>query len=250
VKTTAIHRALRSVVLAAALVSTATACGSLRAATAKSTATAKAPAGSAASNPLAGLSADQITSKAIADSEAAATVRISGRVADSGTTIGMNLGIVRGRGCAGSMSISGEGSFLILKIGKTLWFKPDNAFWMHAGARSPAELQLVSGKIPKTTSTSGVGAFAALCDVKQLMGGSSTTGLVKGSATTISGQSALQLTDTAHSGTIDVSVSADPELLRLFAPGSADLDFTGYGAPVALTPPPASEIIDGTKYGF
>ena len=248
-KTTAIHRALTTTILAAALGSGATACGILSSATAKSTATAQATAGSAASNPLARLSADQIMSKAVADSEKAATLRISGKVADSGTTIDMNLGIVRGKGCSGSMSVSKEGSFLILKIGKTLWFKPDNAFWKYSGASTPAALQLVSGKIPETTSTSGAGAFANLCDMKQLLGGS-TTGLVKGSTTTISGQSALQLTDTAHSGTIDVSLSADPELVRLFAPGSADLDFTGYGVPIALTPPPASETINGAKYGF
>lgn len=247
--TPAVHRALTVAILAAPFLAGTTACGALGTASAKSTATAKATAGSAASNPLAGLSADRIMSKAIADSEAAATLRISGKVADSGTTIGLNLGIVRGMGCSGSMSISKEGSFLILKIGKKLWFKPDNAFWKYSGASTPAELQLVSGKIPETTSTSGVGAFANLCDMKQLLGGS-TTGLVKGSTTTISGQSALQLTDTAHSGTIDVSLSADPELVRLFAPGSADLDFTGYGVPVALTPPPASATIDGAKYGF
>ena len=249
-KTTARHRALTSAILAAALGSGAAACGGPGAATAKSTVTAKATAGSAAGSALAGLSADKIMSKAIDESEAAATVRISGQVTDSGSTIAMNLGIVRGKGCSGTMSVSKEGSFLLLKIDKTLWFKPDNAFWKYVGASSPAELRLVSGKIPETTSTSGLGAFAALCDVKQLMGGSSTTGLVKGATTTISGQSALELTDTAHSGTIYVSVSPEPELLRLSAPGSADLDFTGYGTPVALTPPPASETIDGAKYGF
>jgi hypothetical protein len=28
------------------------------------------------------------------------------------------------------------------------------------------------------------------------------------------------------------------------------IDFTGYGSPVTLTPPPASETLDGAKYGF
>jgi hypothetical protein len=252
--TPAVHRALAVAVLAAALSAGLTACGILGGTTGKAVATTggKTTSAGAAGNPLAGLSADEIANKAVADSEMAATVRISGRIADSGTTIAMNVGIVRSRGCAGSMSESSNGSFLILRIGQTIWIKPDNKFWVHSGASTPDELRLVSGKVAKSNARGGLAtAMAALCDVKQLLGGAAkATGLVKGTTTKISGQNALQLKDAAGSSSVYVSVAADPELLNLTAPGSAQLDFTGYGVPVALTPPPASETIDGAKYGF
>jgi hypothetical protein len=68
----------------------------------------------------------------------------------------------------------------------------------------------------------------------------------------ISGQPALQLTDGAKPGSVYVSVSGRPQLLRVVSTGSngGQLDFTGYGTPVTLTAPPASQTLDGAKYGF
>ena len=45
-----------------------------------------------------------------------------------------------------------------------------------------------------------------------------------------------------------------PTLLALslttVAHAQGTMDFSGYGAPFPINPPPASEVIDGTKYGF
>ena len=49
----------------------------------------------------------------------------------SGQNIALNLTLGT-QGCTGTMGINGEGSFVLLKIGKTLWIKPDDAFWKHA----------------------------------------------------------------------------------------------------------------------
>ena len=75
--------------------------------------------------------------------------------------------------------------------------------------------------------------------------------LVKGATTTIAGQSALQLRDTSSSSSAYVTISASPKFLRFSGSGSSSgqLDFSDYNAPVTLTPPPASETIDGSKIG-
>jgi hypothetical protein len=119
------------------------------------------------------------------------------------------------------MGIQGQGSFVLLKIGKTLWIKPNDAFWKHAAGDAGAALgDLVDGKYIKPSTKD-------------------------------SGQPALQLEDAADSANAYVTVSAQPEFLRLASGGSeGQLDFTQYNAPLHLSPPPASQVLDGAKYGF
>src|ERR1039457_5313545 len=78
--------------------------------------TAGTSAGSKA-NPLATLSADQIASKAVADLNTAAAVHVAGSVIDSGQRTSMNLTLMHGKGCDGSVSMPHEVSFLLIMIG-------------------------------------------------------------------------------------------------------------------------------------
>ena len=68
-------------------------------------------------NPLAGLTADQIATKAEADLKAASSVHIAGPVTDSGQTYVLDL-TIGPKGCTGTMASPGKGSFRLLKIGK------------------------------------------------------------------------------------------------------------------------------------
>ena len=132
------------------------------------------------------------------------------------------------KGCTGTMGTKGQGSVILLKIGKTLWIKP--------GA--------------KASSLASVGA---LCDPNQFAHAfaSNLTGMVKGADTTISGQPALQIKDSADPASVYVTVSARPEFLRLAGGGTnGQLDFTKYNAPLHLTPPPSAQVLDGAQYGF
>ena len=214
------------------------------------------PAGTGAgskANPLATLSADQIASKAFADLRAATAVHVAGSVTDSGQPIGLNLTLVHGKGCDGSMSMQNKGSFLLIMIGTAVWLLPDVKFWKANGGGAPAVLKILAGKYLKTSAKGGLAQLGQLCDPSKLLGPfMNMTGLVKGKNATISGQPALRLTDGANSGSVYVSVSARPRLLRITSTGSssAQLDFTGYGTPVTLTAPPASQTLDGAKYGF
>ena len=236
--------------LAAALASAFLAVG---AASCGSAGTAGTSAGSKA-NPLATLSADQIASKAVADLNTAAAVHVAGSVIDSGQRTSMNLTLMHGKGRDGSVSMPHEVSFLLIMIGTAVWLKPDDQFWKTSGATDPAVLKILAGKYLNTSAKSTLGGLSALCDISKLFGSSfkNPTGIVKGKDATISGQPALEIKDAKDSGSAYVSVSARPQLLRLIVTGSnaGQLDFTGYGTSVTLTAPPASQTLDGAKYGF
>ena len=213
------------------------------------------PAGTSAgskANPLATLSAEQIARKAVADLGTAAAVHVTGWITDSGQRTDINLTLVHGKGCDGSISTQNGGSFLLIMIGTALWLKPDETFWKSAGSNDPAVLKILVGKYIKPSAKSDLRTLGQLCDPSKLFASGKTIGLVKGKNATISGQPALELKDAKDPGSAYVSISARPQVLRIIgtASNAGQIDFTGYGTPVTLTAPPASQTLDGAKYGF
>jgi hypothetical protein len=215
------------------------------------------PAGASASasgNVLAGLTADQTVRRAAANLKTISSVHVAGSVTHSGQRISLNLTLGT-RGCTGTLGMKGQGSVQMLKIGKKLWIKPDDQFWKNAAGSSfdPAVLQRVSGKYIEPSNKDSVmkkiGPFCTPSTFARAFDGQ-VTGTVKGPATTISGQPALQIIDTGDSASAYVTISAHPQFLRLDAGGTGRLDFTRHGAPMHLTPLSASETLNGAKYGF
>lgn len=207
--------------------------------------------GSAAGDPLSGMSADQIATKAVANLKAASTVRLTGFVTSSGQTYDLNLTLVGAQGCTGTMAAAGTGSFALTAIGNQVWIKPDRQFWQKEGATA-AVLKVVSGKYLKVKATSQLGSLSGFCQPSRLAAsfGDSPASLVKGQTITISGQQALQIKDTGDSASIFVSDTAKPQILRLAHGDAGTLDFSGYNSPVTLTAPPASDTLDGATYGL
>jgi hypothetical protein len=221
---------------------------------ASGTAAASAASPSAASQTLASLTADEIARRATADLKTASSVHVTGSATSSGQSIAVNLTLGT-KGCTGTLGVKGEGSFRLLKIGKKLWIRPDSKFWKYAvGSAGSAILPLVSGKYiepgGKSSSLKPIGAFCSPSQFAGFFNSGEMVGLSKGATTTISGQPALQIKDTGDTASVYVTVSAHPQLLRLDAGRAVRFDFTRYGVPLHLTPPPASETIDGAKYGF
>jgi hypothetical protein len=209
--------------------------------------------GTTSGNALAGMSADQIAARSVADLSATSSVRVSGTVTDSGQTISMNLSLARGEGCQGSMDLAGKGSFQIVYKGSTVWIKPTDAFYKSVGATGAA-LSILSGKWLKVPSSgSGLGSLSSLCNASGLARGfaKNETGFTKGATTTINGQPAQELIQASDSAHVYVSESANPQILHVQGPkGQGYVDFTGYNAATTITTPPASETLDGSKYGF
>jgi hypothetical protein len=250
------RRGVAAALAGAAILGSAAACSSSGTSTASGTSSTPGSTTSASAQrgALDGLSADEIARRATADLKVVSSVHVKGSVQSSGQNIALNLSL-GSQGCTGTMGIDGEGSFVLLKIGKSLWIKPDDKFWNHAaGSAGSALIDLVSGKyIKPSTKGSSLASIGALCDPAQFAKsfGSDMTGMVKGTSTTIAGQPALQIKDSGDAASAYVTVDAKPEFLRLDGGGSnGRLDFTDYNAPLHLTPPPASKTLDGAKYGF
>jgi hypothetical protein len=250
------RRGVAAALAGAAILGSVAACSSSGTSTASGTSSTPGSTASAGARggALDGLSADQIASRATADLKVVSSVHVKGSVQSSGQDIALNLSLGT-QGCTGTMGISGEGSFVLLKIGNTLWIKPDDKFWKHAaGSAGSALTDLVSGKYIKPSAKgSSLASIGDLCNPAQFAKsfGSNMTGMVKGTTTTIAGQSALQIKDSGDAASAFVTVDAKPQFLRLDGGGSnGRLDFTDYNAPLHLTPPPAAETLDGAKYGF
>jgi hypothetical protein len=233
---------------AALVVAAAAACGSSPA----SVRPASAPASTASA--LAGKSAAEIVSAAVADTQAASSVRLIGAGTDPSKGVTFNLTLVPGQGCEGSLSMSKTNTFQLVYMGQTVWMKPSDAFYASLGTNKAA-LSLLEGKYIKVKSTNSlVGNVSQLCTLTDLLG---TVGQASGSGYTdtlsaVGGQPAIRIAQTGHSGYVYVSDTAKPVLLEVTAPGTSGgtITFSDYNAPVRITVPPAAQTIDGSELGL
>lgn len=212
----------------------------------------------AVSNPLAGWTADRIVNTAQTDTLAAPYVRVTGNVSDSGQQYAFDLTMVAGKGCQGTVTEHGIGSFAMVSLGKTVWIKPDSQFYKHSVGQNPdARLgaTLLAGKYLEDSAGNGLGSLSSLCSLRSMLGGASPNdpGSTKtAGTTTFDGQRAVKLVDPTQHATAYVTDTPKPEVLEIAATGSGGgtLGFAYYTTRPAITPPPAGQTIDGSKYGF
>jgi hypothetical protein len=234
-------------VLAAAAVLTATACSS----------------SSSSTSALAGMSPDQIVQKSVADLKAASSVRITGQVVNSGQTIAVDLTDVAAKGCQGTIGLAApatsstkavSGTANIVEADGIVYMKLSNSFFTSAGLPA-SEFSQVSGKYIKLASGSNLASFAQLCNPSTLSTAfaKEDTGFVKAGTATVNGQPTLAFKQPKNpsNGTVYVSESATPQILRIAGPaGQGSIDFSDYNASVTITAPPPSQVIDGSKFGL
>lgn len=201
----------------------------------------------ATSDPLASMAADQIAVKAVNDLKAASWVHLVGSTADSGQRDAVAVTAGK-RDCTGKLTVSNTGSIQVVKVGDTVWVKPDAQYWKSKAATSnPAVRALFEGKYVKTT----VSSIGDLCDLTAMVNGlGPTRNMVKGPVSQIDGQRVIAIKDTQDASVGYITVSAVPELVRIEKSGQGAITFSGYNMPVTVTPPPAGQTIDGAKYGL
>jgi hypothetical protein len=244
--------------LALAACSSAASSGGTTSSTGASGATGAAPSATSTADPLASLSATKVAAEVMADAKAASSLTLAGSITQTdGTGETVNLAIKPGQGCTGTIATMGKGSFKLTKIGDTIYLDPDKQFWeANGGAAASTIINLVNGKYIKISSTDKtMGSVADLCDVSQMF---STNGkqdaLAKGKVTTLNGTQVLPLNDTAEGSVSYVTDASKPQLVAITSPkgaknGSGKITVT-YDAPVTLTAPPASQVLDGSKLGI
>ena len=218
---------------------------------------------SSSTSALAGLSADQIVQKSVADLKAASSVRITGKVVSSGQNIAVDLTDVAAQGCQGTLGLAAAatstskavtGTADIIEANSTVYMKLSESFFKSAGLPA-SDFSDVSGKYIKLASGSDLASFAQLCNPSTLSTAFSKqdTGFVSAGTTTINGQPALVFKQPKNpsNGTVYVSQTATPQIVRIAGPaGQGSIDFTDYNAHATITAPPASEVVDGGKFGL
>lgn len=208
-------------------------------------------------DPLASLTAKQVAAKVIADAKTVSSITLDGSVSSSNATETIHVAIKPGKGCTGKVGAGSHGSFKLIMIGGTLYLNPDKKFWeAFGGANASQVINLVNGKYLKvSTSDKAMGSLASVCDVKQMF---STSGkqdhIVKGKVTSLDGTRVLALKDTADKSVAYVTDTSTPRLFEMDSPkgakdGSGKITVT-YNAPVTLTAPPASQVLNGSQFGL
>jgi hypothetical protein len=216
-----------------------------------------APSASSTVDPLAGLTVAQLETKVIADAKAASSVTLKGTSTQSGDTATFNIATKPGQGCTGTLDLGSKGSVKITEIGSTVYMNPDNKYWEAvSGTEAQQVIALVGGRYIKVSATDkDMESLADLCDVSQMFetNGKKDT-VTKGKVTTRNGIRVLALNDLTDGSTGYVTDTSDPRLIAIAAPkdskGGAQNATVTYDAPVTLTAPPASQVIDGSKLGM
>lgn len=211
---------------------------------------------SSGGDPLASMSAKQIATEAVSNLKAAPSFTMTGTVLQSGTTMSLDLGFKKGSGCEGTVGLGSKGSVSIVVIGKTAYIKMDDTFIKSvAGSQASAALLLLHGRwVEGTTSNSNVSSITSSCNVNSMTSSFTPADVTKGKVTTLAGKRVVPLTDKAKGGTAYVTDTSRPEFVEIANPtgqgGSSGTIKFNVGAPVKLTVPPASAVINGSSIGF
>jgi hypothetical protein len=207
-----------------------------------------------AENGIANLSAKQILAKAKDALSQAGSVRIQGGGFSEGEQFALDMRYGRA-GAVGSLTSNGQ-TIELLRIGRTVYLKGSAAFWRSIGGNPAAEL-LKGRYLKMPASTREFAEVASFTDLEksaaELLAPDGE--ISKSGRTTIRGMAAIGLKDpTNGGGTLYIALRGEPYPLRV-APdkGKTDdvgsLDFLDYGVPVALTQPPADQVVDVSKLG-
>jgi hypothetical protein len=185
---------------------------------------------SGSTSPLASDTVTAIITEATANTIAAQSFTLSGGTSAS---LSVDLTIVRGLGCSGTI-VRGTTTSRLIWIGKTVYEHtagmPTNQ-WMRGAS-----------------TTSSIQGLIALCTPSSLLAPLSAIGAsgATRSVTAYDGQSALALTlpgtdqDPGQTGSIIVTDTQNPVLLDISESGFGEFTFTGYGAAKTIAPPAGS----------
>ncbi|HEY5832613.1 hypothetical protein [Streptomyces sp.] len=207
--------------------------------------------------PFEGLTAQQISDRAVTAMKALSSVTIDFDGTDSGQKIRMKAAMTNAGKCV-SHIVLGGGNLELIGVGTDTFAKGDTAFWnAQAGASGPAVNALLKGRWMKMPAGSGQDDdFKSFCDLSTFMAGFTESGSgtpVKGAPTVVAGRTTVPISSPDDGGTTTVYVAAEGEPYILKAvhtgsdPGSAV--FTDFDKPLNAVAPPASQTVDASALG-
>ena len=225
------------------------------------------PSGAAASagtSKLTGAAATALVTKAIANTQAAASVRVAGIATAAATGSGtagsgsqpvtFDLTLVKNVGCTGTLALSKTETFQLVETGGYVWILPSSAYYQSLHL-DKAALALMADKYIKVKSTDKqIGDLGQECTFTGLLGSLSKPAGKNYTAVpvTYNGGPAYEVTQSGQQGTAFVANTATPLLLKITDPqkDGGTITFTSYNATKTITAPTAAESIDGSQLGI
>jgi hypothetical protein len=207
--------------------------------------------------PFKGQSADQVAAKAVTATRNATSLRMAGKVSANGQPLTVDFHVDTQKNCKGRMTVE-QGSAEVIHAGQATYVKGDKGFWVNASKNATGQekqAQALSGRWVKVPV--GDAQTTGLCDKQGFLADmdsdkSERKGMTKGEVTTVDGQKAMALhkKNSGETITLYVATEGKPYILKLVQSGGQNpgtVVFSDYEKPVHATPPPAGQVIDGTK---
>lgn len=191
-----------------------------------------------------------IVDRSLAALRQARSVRITGQGSSDGQAVTFDLSTDTDGNCAGTMGLSGQGTFRLVKQGTRLWVKPDPVFWRSHGG--PGAEQLIGDKYLKTTTdNTDFAEMGTVCDLGTLAGSlaDASGDLARGQAATVDGSPAVTVAGSGPRGdsVLSVATRGEPYPLRLEHTGGSDtgkVELKEFGTPVPTATPAPDETVD------
>ena len=224
------------------------------------TGTRSAATSSAGTSKLTGAAATALVTKAIANTQSAASVQVAGNATATGSgtsatgPVAFDLTLVRNVGCEGTIALSKAQTFRLVETGGYVWILPSNAYYASLHL-DKAALALIADKYIRVKSTDKqLGDLAQECTFTGLLGSiSKPTGKdYTAVPVTYNGGPAYEVTQSGQQGTAFVTNTTTPLVLKITAPqkGGGTITFTNYNATKTITAPTDAESIDGSQLGI
>ncbi|WP_147472713.1 hypothetical protein [Streptomyces triticirhizae] len=199
-----------------------------------------------------GASADEIADQAFDALMGADSLRMVGDIDQAGEQMGIDLHLSRDGDCAGSISMSSQGSFEIIKLGDEAWLRPDTQFWQTAAGISDQEIlgQLDGFFLYGPANEEPMNSSVESCNLESFLSemgpGASATGMTLGDPTEVDGTPVVTLNE-GEDATILVASEGEPFPLRIenrdATTGAGTIDFSAFNEPVPSDRPSDAEVI-------
>ncbi len=195
---------------------------------------------SSSSNGVASKSPEQIVEASKAAAAKAASVHVTGSTISENKPISLDMELVAGKGAKGHISIEGL-RIDIIELEHAFYLNGSPAFYSRVAG--PAAAQLLEGKWLKAPTSSGnFASLTKLTDLGTVIDSSlaSHGALEHAGTSTVDGQPAVGVKDTAKGGTLYVATTGAPYPLQISKGGKEGgrIRFNHWNEPVTITPPP------------
>ncbi|MFC8506153.1 hypothetical protein ACFU3J_23920 [Streptomyces sp. NPDC057411] len=224
-----------------------------------------APAPAPSPDPFRGLTADEIGDRAVAATQSATSVRMTGRIVSAGETLAVDFSVNDRGQCTGVLKIKG-GAAELRQSGGVTYMKGDERFWRASmtsqgmpEAQIAATIELLKGRWLKITpGQAGSSDLSGVCDLKALLADlgkdeADRTGLTRGPDGVVSGTPVATVVKRKPGGettTVSVSQRGKPYILKMVKTGGDEpgtVVLSAYDKPVKVVVPPADQTVDLAK---